>query len=451
MSRNWNFAEKKSPAEECVSYFKEQPVLGRMLKGFREKYASYGAFSGTVILRNLKPEEIEILEGFFRKNYHGQKSVSISAGSFRKALGESRFGEISPEEILRLYFDEEIIGKKERKNQEEEQISALFRKVSGEWGSSLSGQWVEEVWEEKPPVYFYLVRKYRDDSGRPAALEDALRFWAKVLRFLPGEKGNAEYLPVFSARMTGNPHFFDEGTPEGRAFYQLVQWYVEKRECCLDQFRIFPTLRKQRVYLAAGILRDDISNYATVSGVRAWKRGGLLHAGMEGFLEEDGTVMVPLSAIVGWEEAECTGNRVYIVENPSVFSILSEKIKGKYACMCMNGQPRLASVLLLDLLGKRRTEVYYAGDFDPEGLLIAQKVKQYYDGPFFYWHMTAEDYERSRSSERISSRRLKMLERVTDEELEETVKAMKLAGTAGYQENILEVYDPVRTYETHNS
>ena len=50
----------------------------------------------------------------------------------------------------------------------------------------------------------------------------------------------------------------------------------------------------------------------------------------------------------------------------------------------MNGQPRLSSLLLLDLFAKAKMEVWYAGDFDPEGLLIAQKLKQYYQGEFFY-------------------------------------------------------------------
>ena len=37
--------------------------------------------------------------------------------------------------------------------------------------------------------------------------------------------------------------------------------------------------------------------------------------------------------------------------------------------MCMNGQPRLSAVLMLDLLAASGIKVYYGGDFDPEGLL----------------------------------------------------------------------------------
>lgn len=85
--------------------------------------------------------------------------------------------------------------------------------------------------------------------------------------------------------------------------------------------------------------------------------------------------------------------------------------------MCMNGQPRLAGLVTLDLLAASGTVVYYAGDLDPEGLLIAQKISEYYAGEFHYWHMTVEDYEKSKSNETISEKRIKSLERITDTEL----------------------------------
>lgn len=108
--------------------------------------------------------------------------------------------------------------------------------------------------------------------------------------------------------------------------------------------------------------------------------------------------------------------------------------------MCMNGQPRLSAVLFLDLLWESGVKVYYAGDFDPEGLLIAQKVKQYYKGEFFYWHMSPRDYQDARSGEEISAKRLKMLERIQDEELLETAGEIQKSRKAGYQENIWERY-----------
>ena len=108
------------------------------------------------------------------------------------------------------------------------------------------------------------------------------------------------------------------------------------------------------------------------------------------------------------------------------------------AYMCMNGQPRLAGLMALDLLAKSETRIYYAGDLDPEGVLIAQKLSQYYKGEFYYWHMEAADYERCRSKEVISPKRLKILERITDERLKPVAALIGKYRTAGYQEMLAE-------------
>lgn len=102
--------------------------------------------------------------------------------------------------------------------------------------------------------------------------------------------------------------------------------------------------------------------------------------------------------------------------------------------MCMNGQPRLASLLVLDLLAKTNTIVYYAGDLDPEGLLIAQKLAQYYKGEFHYWCMDENHYEKCRSKEKISAKRMKILEKIRDERLLPVVEQIKMYEVSGYQE-----------------
>ena len=79
--------------KDCLAYFHLSPVWEKVLKGFREKYISYGRFGGKVILKNLKPTDIEELEGFFGKSFHSQKSVTVSSEKFRQALETSRYKE----------------------------------------------------------------------------------------------------------------------------------------------------------------------------------------------------------------------------------------------------------------------------------------------------------------------------------------------------------------------
>ena len=160
-------------------------------------------------------------------------------------------------------------------------------------------------------------------------------------------------------------------------------------------------------------------------------------------------VQVPLAVISEWELLHCSQDEIYIVENPSVFAVLCGKEKEentRRAYMCMNGQPRLAGLMVLELLAKSGTRVYYAGDLDPEGILIAQKLSRYYKGDFHYWHMETEDYEKCKSEEVISPKRMKILERITDDRLKPVVERIKAYGTAGYQEMlmVLQIHADIR-------
>ena len=441
---------------ECLRYFRERPVLGKLLRGFREKYLSYGRFAGTVTVRNLSESEREDLEGFLLRNYHGKKSASVSAERFERALSESRFAGISGKEALELYFQEPLEGKKEQKQREEEQWAALLGKVREE-AVGLSLQWIEELksrdadeagGEDLSGSMFpaYLKKRYRESGKDAKEAEKLLKLGTRILNSLPSEQKAKEpvYLAVFAAEITGNPHAFDDGTKDGKYLELLIKWYIKqcrKGEVFTDERnKGFPSLKKQRLFLKAGILRDDVSNYALAAGIRAVGRDGRLHEGMEGFFREKQPVQIPLSVIAGWQSAFCPGRRLYIVENPSVYAILCDKWRQDCALMCMNGQPRLSSLLILELLAKSGTEVWYAGDIDPEGILIAQRLKRYYPGEFHYWHMSAEDYQKCMSGEEVSERRIKMLENITDGKLKETAEAVKTNRKAGYQENMAGVY-----------
>lgn len=449
-------SEDEKQQAECLRYFQERPVFGKLLRGFREKYLSYGRFTGTVTLKNLKESEREDLEGFLLRNYHGKKSASVSAERFEKALSGSRFAGISGKDVLELYFQEPVEGRKEQREREDRQWAALFGRVKKEAGS-LASRWIDEISEMLSGGFLpYLKRRDREAGGNLDEAERLLMLGVRILDALPAGKApdpsgrSARYLAVFAAEITGNPHAFDAGTKDGKYLEMLVEWYVRRAESedgangehsgKNSLVKGFSAFRKQRLYLRTGLLWDDVSNYALAAGIRACDRSGKLHAGMEGFLEEGEPVQIPLSVIAGWKSASCVGKRLYIVENPSVYAVLCGKWDRKCGLMCMNGQPRFSSLLLLDLLAQSGTEVWYAGDIDPEGLLIAQRLKRYYPGEFHCWHMSTDDYEMSMSAEGISQRRQKMLVKVEDPELKETAEALRKSGKAGYQENMVQVY-----------
>ena len=415
--------------KDCLAYFHQNPVWKKVLKGFREKYSSYGRFGGKVVLQNLKSQEIDELEGFFGKNFHGQKSVTVSADRFRQALEDSRYKDVTPEYLLENFFGEPLIGKQEQKALREQKKQEILQKFLKDY----EGTPVEEQVE-------YLQKIAKDSENQELAQwNQMLRLGAEIYNHLPYRQNRNMYLAVFSAMLTGNPHAFDQGTTGGTFLYQVIQMDLEVREIMVESSDIFPAYKRQKSYLMAGIMLDDISNYTMLYRVQAVKRDGSLHKGMEGFAEEHHIVQVPLAVITEWEEIRCPQKEIYVVENPSIFAMLcgkDEEIEKSY--MCMNGQPRLAGLVVLDLLAKAGNRIYYAGDLDPEGLLIAQKLSRYYKGEFHYWHMEVSDYEKCRSGEEISSKRMKILERISDERLKPVVKEIEKYGTAGYQEMLID-------------
>lgn len=388
--------------------------------------------AGRVTLQNLSNQEIEVLEGFFGKNFHGDKKISISAELFRKSLENSRYGEITPEELLEIFFQKALVGKQEEQRQREEKKNEIFCRIIKEYEGTPAREWLLNEEQVSGNV------KLQD----LAEWERQLRLGARIINHLPYRLGTQMYLAIFAASLTGNPHAFDWGTSDGTFLFKIIEADLKSRGIAMEDTELFPALKRQRSYLAVGILIDDLSNYALLYQVQAFQKNGEPHCGMKGFWNEKDMVQVPLSVISQWTELRCAHQEIYIVENPSVFAFLCGEDKSgiserEVSYMCMNGQPRLAGLMILDLLAKSGTIVHYAGDLDPEGLLIAQKLARYYPGEFHFWQMTEECYGRCKSKEVLSDKRIKMLESITDERLVPVARRIAESKTAGYQENLL--------------
>lgn len=431
--RNIRVGMNNVKLEECIGYFRQSDIWLRIFKGFKSKYASYGRFSGTVVIKNLKTEDIEELEGFFGKNFHGKKSVAISADRFEKALISSRYGDISPETVLNAYFGEVLLGKSDITVMREQKLAEIEQEYRKEFkgtpaefvqhilaaavkldGNCIQGNDVKKM--------FSAMEKWKED----------LWLCARLYNNLPYRDNSKKYLAVYAAGMTGNPHAFDHGTTAGKMLYRVIEADLEQRGINVEASELFPAYKKQKSYMLAGIMIDDISNYGMLYNVHAFKANGNLHKGIEGFFEEKDIIQLPLNIISELDRIECIDNEIYIVENPSVFAAMC----GEKSCMCMNGQPRLASLMILELLARTGTHVFYSGDLDPEGLLIAQKLARFYPETFDYYHMTPEDYCECISNEIISPRRLKMLDKITDERIIPVSLEISKYKRAGYQENI---------------
>lgn len=422
--------ETKVMMEECLTYFKERPVYQKLFLKMREKYKGLGHFGGTVCLAGLDREEKNQLSGFFQKDYTSNKMVTISAKMMERCLMDSKFSEFTWEMILEAYFQESMKGRKEIERQRTEKRELYFSERLIQFSEYAGIAWLESVLAEQKEGYLLLMQLYKEDPENLTDLLDHVMRGVQELKSLQ-DQGKKEFLAVFSAKITGDPHYFDEGKQGEKLLFAYIKNYASD----IEQEIMSRVEYKNKLYYEAGILKDDVSNDVLAYGIHGWKTDGTLHEGIEGFHKNREPVKLTLQTIGNIQKVCGQGRRVHIVENPTVFSVLASK-HPEWTIVCGNGQLRLAVLILLDKF-VQDSIFLYAGDFDPEGLLIAQRLKIRYKNRLILWNYHVSWYEKYLSEVELSENRIKKLEHIRIEELLQIKEAMRLKRKAAYQETML--------------
>lgn len=423
----------------CTGYFSSRSVYRKLFAGFRKKYESLGRFGGSVTLMDVTAEEREQLGGFLQRDYAAKERITVSAGLMEKALASSRFAGLSWEEILEAYFGETLTVKKELIREAKEEQNRFFEEVLAHCPQGAGREWLGSVLREQSGGWQLITRLYAESPGK---LMEILRNVTDAIDQLPAfdseSGGTAELLAVFAAKVTGNPHSFDEGTAQEK----LLMIFLESHFGEKDTDMLSPSEYRTKLLGRAGILRDELSNDVLVYGIRAWKRNGMLHEGIEGFLKNREPVKLSLRTIMDLSAVRGQGtdqkNPVYVMENPAVFAVFTES-HPKCAAICGGGQIRLAVMMLMDAL-RYSSVFYYSGDYDPEGLQIAQRLKQRYGDGLRLWNYSEKLYEKYLSPVVLTDARLKKLENIYLKDLDVVKGAMLRRKRAAYQEAMIEVY-----------
>lgn len=431
---------EKELLTECVHYFKERSVYKRLFKKVREKYHSLGYLGGSVTLTGLSQEEKRQLSGFFQKDFSENKSVTISIKLMEKALSDSKFFMLDWLEILENYYGEALATKKEFQQQKEKERNDFFQELLERYQGYLGADWMERCLKEKREGYQILMVQYKE---HPKELRNTLELLFSAFQQLPivlqsqQDMMNQQKIeiPVFAARISGNPHFLDWGTLAERLLVLFLMDYSEleynMKEYSLEE--------RNRLLYDAGLLRDDLSNYTLTYGIVAEDLRKEIHKGIQGFLERNEPVQLTLLTVSRLTKVyPKSGKKVYIVENPAVFSALMAAVPDM-TIICGNGQIRTATLVLLDLF-QEDVEFWYAGDFDPEGLLIAQRLRKRYGMRLHFWNYRKCWYEKYLSNVKLNDKRKKKLEHIEEEELKEIKDVMQHVGYAAYQEMFIQEY-----------
>ena len=424
-----------SEINEAVEYFKKKPVYEKLFNEFKKKYESHGKIGGIAVLTGLSTGDKEDISGFLMKDFTSEEEVRVSAKLFEKALLKSRFSSLTTLDILTHYFGIKLRTNKEKSEEDEGKRAEYLAELTEYTDKAYIKEWLTGVFCTGADGAVVIARSYNADKNE---LKIILQKLIKAIPMLPYFQGGKkkELLAVFAAQAAGNPHFFDDNTLAGNLLTAFLRDYFRfGYEDDLSEAE-----NRSKVLFKAGLIKDTLSNDVIAYGIRGRCVDGSLHQGMEGFLHQKEPVKLSLLTLANLEEifTNSVDRRVYIVENPAVFSILISRFPEK-SFICSYGQIRRAVFMLLDLFDKN-TVFSYAGDFDPEGLLIAERLKKRYGERLIFWKYETDIYLKYMSEEKLTKQRIKKLDGVRDATLLKIAELMREEGRAAYQESMLEEY-----------
>lgn len=153
---------------------------------------------------------------------------------------------------------------------------------------------------------------------------------------------------------------------------------------------------------------------------------------LEDFYKKFGSLNLNIDNISKLPSLKGINNKIYIFENPSLLNYFKNQ---NISIIITSGIPNLSFYHLLEKIDEN-TALYYNGDFDPEGLLIANKLKLLYPKINLICY-NQKDYFSTNPSEILNSSRLKKLEHINVLELKEIKSLILETNKSGYQENNL--------------
>ena len=415
--------------EEFCQYLSDNE-FSEFMQLWKKQYEKYGTCKGSIDLV-LNDSNRECISGLMGKDYYGVDCVHITFRQLQKAILNTKYENCDFNEVLKMYFNQRVLTNKYRQEQEQMRVQNIFKQFFKQEGKSQ--QWIYNTYTNRDSVYIRIVQASKENEQKCI---NTVCVVMKALNHLPMWKNKKENISIFASYHTKNPHAFDKNT---FAYYLMMHGIVYFLKVDFPK----TNLEQNEILYRAGLYQDGISNYCSVARLQAFNENNQPHLGWAGFYDSYEALNVNMDNLLHIHFITCC-DRVYIVENPSVFQALLKKIKKekieKIGLVCTNGQLNYSAYLLLDILVNSNIEIYYSGDMDPEGLLIADKIKQRYPS-IKLWCYDVRQYEISKSKEQATDQRMYMLDALKDETLIRIGKCIsENKNRVGYQENMIEEY-----------
>ena len=423
--------------KESLDLINSNEIYKKIFLEVYNKYKKYGKITGSFTLKAATTEERQILFNFDSKVLTEGKA-KIKCSTVRD-LFNRKLKEYSFEELLVKVVGKELKTNKEIKDEEKEQEETFYNDILKASDDGIGKQWFIEILDKKKYGYNIIVRKYKSEIRNLKELKRKIILIINSLNKLPYLNNEYENIAVFSAVNTKDSHFFDNDKFTGRLFIKAISFILNK-----DEPKDINEINE--LYYEVGILKDEISNHTTIYGLNAFNRDNSEVKAINSFNIWKEPLQISISNLLKIDYLEAINNTVFIFENPAVFHKILKMSDDNISLICTSGQLNLSSYIVLNKI-RNLKNIYYAGDFDPEGLMIAYKIKKRYKEKVKFLNYTKESYINTMSNNIIEEKSMSQLNKINCSELDEVINELRINKRAAYQELLIDEYlDLIKKY-----
>lgn len=398
-----------------TKYFIEQKGFDRFINKLYDKYKSLSRFSGNIKLTNLTEEESLALSRFFGVNYRVGENITIQIKKFQNIMNNSKYSDFNINILVEEYLGINLITKKEEKSSLDNEELSFYQEIINNQ-NSMGSKWLFDVVFLKLVPYKLIHQRYYKNK---TSLKKEL---INIIRLIDNLPVNSKVLlPIYSGINTGDPHYLDFDNNHSNLFFHALS-YLNKVD--------YPNTREEKIKLLSinNIEIDNLTNSVITYNLLSNKE----YINM--FSKNKESLILNIQNIINTKIFDTKSKKVFIFENPSILTeIISKNIDA--SIIISSGFPNMSVYLLIDKLIMSGNIIYYNGDFDPEGLLIASRLKERYTDNLILFCYDKIDYNNSLSNKKISDKRLNKLSKVNFSELSEIKQLILKNKSCSYQEN----------------
>ena len=381
-------------SSDLAIYLKSKKGLSRLMKALKEKYISLSRPSGSVVINKLTEEESKDISNLLGKRIDKEETLKTSFKEITKKINEGKYNGFIWQDLLDIYFNENIKTKEEQKQTNKQEEDIFYENLYEKNKDKKYIKSLKYLIENDENINKLIKQKYHRNKY---SLKEELE---NILLLLDNIPQVPTSLAVYSS-LTGNPHYLDFNKNTSTLFLKVIAKlknieYEEKTEV------------KINILSEINIYTDPVSNFVITYKLI-------------------GNNLLNINNI---DKVSTDSKVVYVFENPSLLTSLMDL---NVPIIITSGIPNISLYTLLKKLEETDTKIYYNGDFDPEGLLIADKLKLRFPKIELFCYNKA-DYDNAKSKESISDSRLKKLNNISSIELQEIKDILSINKIAAYQE-----------------